>query len=83
MKTRTLADRQQWIGFAPLKMLLTRHRLMFEAADFPLLMPLPSKSVTASDYVPTYPNLLLASEGASTDAIQDSSPNRSLGDTLP
>ena len=25
--------------------------------------------MTASDYVPTYPNLLLASEGASTDAI--------------
>jgi len=26
--------------------------------------------MTASDYVPTYPDLLLASEGASTDAIQ-------------
>jgi hypothetical protein len=25
--------------------------------------------MTASDYVPTYPDLLLASEGASTDAI--------------
>jgi len=25
--------------------------------------------MTASDYVPTYPNLLLASEGASTDAV--------------
>jgi hypothetical protein len=25
--------------------------------------------MTASDYVPTYPDLLLASEGASTDAV--------------
>jgi hypothetical protein len=25
--------------------------------------------MTASDYVPTHPNLLLASEGASTDAV--------------
>ena len=28
--------------------------------------------MTASDYVPTYPDLLLASEGASTDAIRTS-----------
>ena len=28
--------------------------------------------MTASDYVPTYPDLLLASEGASTDAVPDS-----------
>jgi hypothetical protein len=27
--------------------------------------------MTASDYVPTYPDLLLASEGASTDAINE------------
>ncbi|GLI97054.1 hypothetical protein Sbs19_08720 [Sphingobium sp. BS19] len=27
--------------------------------------------MTASDYVPTYPNLPLASKGASTDAIRD------------
>jgi hypothetical protein len=27
--------------------------------------------MTASDYVPTYPDLLLASEGASTDAMAD------------
>ena len=26
--------------------------------------------MTASDYVPTHPDLLLASEGASTDAVQ-------------
>jgi hypothetical protein len=26
--------------------------------------------MTASDYVPTYPDLLLASEGASTDAVR-------------
>ena len=26
--------------------------------------------MAASDYVPTYPNLLLASEGASTDAVR-------------
>lgn len=26
--------------------------------------------MTASDYVPTYPNLLLASEGASTDDVK-------------
>jgi len=29
--------------------------------------------MTASDYVPIYPDLLLASEGASTDAICSSS----------
>ena len=28
--------------------------------------------MTASDYLPTYPDLLLASEGASTDAVRSS-----------
>lgn len=40
--------------------------------------------MTASDYVPTYPNLSLAFEGASTDAkpvIQDTTTLRTLDDT--
>lgn len=30
--------------------------------------------MAASDYVPTHPNLLLASEGVSTDAVPQSAP---------
>jgi hypothetical protein len=34
--------------------------------------------MTASDYVPTHPDLLLASEGASTDAVRAPDVNRQL-----
>jgi hypothetical protein len=37
--------------------------------------------MTASDYVPTYPNLPLASEGASTDASRESTQSRLTGNT--
>ena len=39
--------------------------------------------MTASDYVPTYPKIPLASKGASTDAIQKATPLRTFPFSAP
>lgn len=53
-----------------------------ELPYWPAAMALPIKAgqMTASDYVPTYPELLLASEGASTDIVSERAQERRVSD---